>query len=259
MSNFIRKLTDGVTRRIVKKRLSPILTKYILEMKPDNPFFGFSMKVGQDLSANPNEFFSHYDGFSFWTYSKIRDLHLQNCKILDIGSTKVLNAIMSYDHEVTAIVLANPHDSLSKVQYLEFDAGGGVPFPDNNFQIVTSTVSLHLIGLGRYSDRIDPQAIPFLIQELDRVTGSNSYLFVSIPIGRNELIFNGGYSFEFSTFTDLFPNWKLVDFLVDNWSTPRFNNSSTRFTTSIDTKNFESGQYETVFFQFQKNEDESSS
>jgi len=42
-------------------------------------------------------------------------------------------------------------------------------FGDGQFDIFTSSVSLHLVGLGRYGDELNPNTLIGFIMELDRV------------------------------------------------------------------------------------------
>jgi SAM-dependent methyltransferase len=251
MQSFFLRIRERLRRRAEKRFLKPIFNDFQEKMPKNSTFINFPKSIGRNLSADPTEFFSHYDAFSFWTYSKIRQ-KLNKSRILDLGSTKLMNAVMSFDHEVTAIVLANPRDTLSKVNYLEADAGEKLPFPNSYFGIATSTVSLHLIGLGRYGDLVNPNAISNFISELHRVTKDNAYLYISVPIGIDELIFNGGYSFSFDTFLELFHQWELIDFLIDYQSTPNAKLTNLRFSKVVLQKTQNSRDYNVTFFEFRK-------
>jgi hypothetical protein len=65
--------------------------------------------------------------------------------------------------------------------------------------VFINTASIHLIGLGRFGDDLDPYAIPKFIFELDRVMRGNADLFVSMALGTNQLKFNSEYEFDLNS------------------------------------------------------------
>lgn len=196
------------------------LDAYLATMSPDNPLKGLPVRIVGDASSDPTEFFTHYDAFGYWVADKLARTSSRQ-RILDIGSPKAQNAILSAYHDVTAVVLADCSDRFSAVQYVRHDVTRALPFPAGAFSCLTSTVALQLIGLGRYGDRVDANCLPNLISELRRVMADNATLFLSLALGPSMLAFNNQWCFDLETIARLFKGWRLVDTMVDDWSSPR--------------------------------------
>jgi hypothetical protein len=150
-------------------------------------------------------------------------------------------------------VLANCKDDISKVHYLIHDVSDALPLQDSSFDIFTSAATLHLIGLARYGDRLNPNALPNLIKELDRVMRPQSELIIALPLGnKNHLSFNNGWVFTLDTLNAFFSKWRLVDYLIDNASVPGAPYTE-RFTKSLDSlHHLLEGESRVVFLHFQK-------
>jgi SAM-dependent methyltransferase len=122
------------------------------------------------------------------------------------------------------------------VKWIEHDAASKrqLPFPDKYFDVFTSCASLQLIGLGRYGDQVNGNALPEFLSELDRVMGPESDLIVSVPVGINYLNFNEGWRFDLKTWAKLFgPNWQLTSYIFDLNSSPGNVEEEFRFTKTL--------------------------
>lgn len=196
------------------------LDAYLATMSSDNPLKGLPVRIVGDASSDPTEFFTHYDAFGYWVAEKLAQTSGRQ-RILDIGSPKAQNAILSAYHDVTAVVLADCSDRFSAVRYVQHDVTRALPFPAGSFSCFTSTVALQLIGLGRYGDRVDANCLPNLISELRRVMSDDATLFVSLALGPSMLAFSNQWCLDLETIVRLFKGWRLVDTIADNWSSPR--------------------------------------
>jgi hypothetical protein len=107
---------------------------------------------------------------------------------------------------------------MSKVKYIKHDVFYPLPFPDRFFDIFISPATLHLVGLGRYGDKLDPYTLFNFLNELKRVLRKNADIFICVPLGKNALIFNHHYIFEFDTIVKVFDGFDLVDYFVDEWA-----------------------------------------
>jgi hypothetical protein len=222
-------------------------------MGPSHPFAGFPARFIGDASADPTEFFDHYDAFAFWAASKINERG-SRCAILDVGSIKLMNAVLSTQHDVTSLVLRDCGDTLSNVRYVLHDVSEPLPFADASFDVFTSMASLQLIGLGRYGDRLDPHCLPRLVRELDRVMRSSASLIVSMCLGPNLLNFNNSWFFDLPTLERIFAGWRVADFLVDNCSSPKgsFAAVPQRFVRDAAIAGTAFGDYRVVFLHFER-------
>ena len=164
----------------------------------------------------------------------------------------MFTSTLSAYHNVTSLVLANPSDTLSNTKYIKHDVSNVLPFENKTFDIFTSTVSIPLLGLGRYGDRVDPNAIENFIGELDRVMKDKSTLYISMCLGHNILCFNNGFYLTIEKIEKLFSNFKLKDTLIDMWSGQNRNYLTERFVKTCDIKQIHSNDYKVIIMKFQK-------
>ena len=223
---------------------------------PDHPLKDFAMELTGDQTADPKEFFTYYDAFAFWLFSKLKEMG-GGKKILDIGSKKMLNAINSAGNDVTSIVLKDCEDGISNVKYIIQDAASPLPFADNYFDVFTSTASLHVMGLNRYGDKLNPNALMELVRELDRVMKRQSNLIISLPLGRNALRFNSHWIFDLPAIEKLFHPWVLNDHLVDHYpydfEIAGFKkNYQSRYTKDTGTAKLKEGDFYIIFLHFKR-------
>lgn len=213
-------LLNRVVRKLRALSMRPRLNSYLASMSRDNPLRGLPVRIVGDASSDPTELFTHYDAFGYWIANRFACGN-RRLRILDIGSPKTQNAILSASHDVTAIVLADCYDRFSAVSYVLHDVTQPLPFPDHTFDCFTSTVALPLIGLGRYGDCLDADGLPNLISELGRVMSDDAELLVSLTLGPNLLAFNNGWFLDLETIQRIFKGWRLVEAIADGWSSPK--------------------------------------
>jgi hypothetical protein len=232
--------------------MRPQLKTYLASMSRNNPLKGLPVRIVGDAWGDPTELFSHYSAFGYWVAAKLaREDGRQ--RILDVGSPKTQNAIFSASHDVTAVVLADCSDPLSAVNYVLHDVSRPLPFSDKSFDCFTSTVSLPLLGLGRYGDRVDPDCLPNFVSELARVMSDSGRLLFSFTSGPNLLAFNNGWFLDLDTIKRLFNGWRLAEAVVDNWSSPKEKTQTDvgqRFVTLEENLDISRGDYRVVFFEF---------
>jgi hypothetical protein len=228
------------------------LDAYLSAMSADNPLRGLPARIVGDASSDPTEFFTHYDAFGYWIAERLARSNRRR-RILDIGSPKTQNAILSASHDVTAIVLADCSDGFSAVTYIQHDVTQPLPFLAASFDCFTSTVALPLIGLGRYGDRIDPNSLPNLVSELGRIMSDDSELFVSMAFGPSLLVFNNHWCLDLEAILRVFKGWRLVDAVADNWSSPKVQRAgslSQRFVKPEHLPVIHKGDYRVIFCAF---------
>ena len=232
-----------------------LLKRYKTLFYANNPLRYFEMRAVCLSREDPVEFFDHYTVFSYWVAEFVNGLN-NGKRVLDVGGKKLLNAILSLNNEVTSVVLADCGDKISKVRYVIHDISNKLPFPDNYFDIFTSPGTLHLCGLGRYGDILNPNALVDFIKELDRVMKKeNSHLFLILPLGRNHLLFNLHFIFDFNTIINLFSGWHLEDYFVDefvHFGKREEQKPKERFSKNISTNDFKLGEYKIVYLHFRR-------
>lgn len=241
-------LIGRVHRKLRAIALYPQYKRYVDGIGIGHPLHGMQTRIVGDASADPTEFFDHYDAYAHWAARKIfaRGAPL---KTLDIGSTKMMNGILSAVHDVTALVLADCSDSISRVRYVRHDACDPLPFPDASFDVFTSMVALPLIGLARYGDKLDPDALVKLVAELKRVMRPDGDMLVSMCLGHNVLNFNNGWFMDMDALRRVFKGWTIVDHLVDFQSSPRSlgNDTGKRFSSDTSIESIPATDYRVIF------------
>jgi SAM-dependent methyltransferase len=241
------KLENYIKLFLLKKKY----IKYKNGIGQNHPFNKFKTKLLGDVSEDPFEFFSHYDAYSYWLAEKMTNIG-NDKKVLDLGNLKVTNAILSLTNDVSSLVLKDCEDKLSKVSYIIHDISRPLRFQDKYFDVFSSSVSLHLVGLGRYGDEVNPLTLINFIEELDRVMKNDSDLIFSISYGKNFLAFNEGWKFDIKTLKKLFNKWELIDWLIDNKSSNTIKLHNQRFTKDLSIIGWEDGEYRVIFLHFKR-------
>lgn len=246
-------LLDRLRRKLGKLTMYPRFRQYVAGIDSQHPLHGIPARLVGDASADPSEYFDHYDAFAFWAAQKVR-ARGGRLRTLDVGSMKMMNAMLSTAHEVTALVLADCADSLSGVSYVRHDVCDKLPFPDSTFDVFTSMASLPLVGLARYGDRLDPDCLVNLVAELGRVMKPDADLLVSMCLGSNVLNFNNGWFFDLATMKRIFRGWVLVDHLVDHGSAPDGERlpAARRFDQDTSLDGIEFGDYRVAFLHLRR-------
>lgn len=257
MRDLIPPIFEKIRRKLAVIKQRTQAKKFIEAVFLDSPLYNLPVKLVGDSSGDPREFLNHYSAYGFWLANKLKASSTGKDKtsILDVGSPKMINAILSAEHDITAVVLADCKDSITNIKYVYHDVTEPLPFEDSLFDMFTSTVSLPLIGLARYGDKLDANSLVKFIRELDRVMKPDGELILSMCLGPNILAFNNGWFLDISTIQKLFKNWTLVDKLVDRWSASSgtYDESKPRFTEDTDISGIPLGHYNVIFLHFKKN------
>jgi hypothetical protein len=267
LRSFIRKIFTIRNYSLLKKS-EKIFRHYKVSMDSSHLFFHFPVKIVPFQQIPSFEFFDYYSVFYYWVSDFLKDKDSLN--ILTLGGVKMGDAILSLKHNVTSIVLDDPLDRISKVRYIRHDVFYPLPFKNRTFDVFISPATLHLVGLGRYGDRLSPHTLFNFLNELRRVLRIGAEVFICIPLGKNVLIFNHHYIFEFDTILKIFNGFELVDYLVDEWAgVPGYASptdlkalgmsisnknyrhiNKSRFTKNVDVSSLKLGEYKIIYLHF---------
>ncbi|MFA7268810.1 MAG: DUF268 domain-containing protein [Sterolibacterium sp.] len=92
-----------------------------------------------------------------------------------------------------------------------------LPYAEGSLQSMSCLHVIEHIGLGRYGDPLDPQGSLKAARELSRVLAPGGRLYLSAPVGRERVCFNGHRIFSASKLLETFGDLALVEFsLVDD-------------------------------------------
>ncbi len=116
-------------------------------------------------------------------------------KHIDIASSVKTVAIISKLIPTVFVDLRPPDVSVAGLQYLKGSVLS-LPFKSKSVLSISSICVLEHIGLGRYGDKIDPWGSEKAIAEITRVLKPGGYLFISVPVDReNRAFFNAHRTF----------------------------------------------------------------
>jgi SAM-dependent methyltransferase len=107
----------------------------------------------------------------------------------------------------------------SEVEGLEFRRGSllSLPFADNSVASLSCLHVLEHIGLGRYTDPVDPEGHLKAAKELVRVLAPGGTLLLGTPVGQERLCFDAHRIFDPQTVLDAFSPLQLAGFsLIDD-------------------------------------------
>jgi SAM-dependent methyltransferase len=91
-----------------------------------------------------------------------------------------------------------------------------LPFADGTVKSLSCLHVIEHIGLGRYGDPIDPQGPERAAREITRVLQPGGRAYISTPVGRARVQFNGQRVFGITGVIDIFRGLTLAEFsLVD--------------------------------------------
>lgn len=85
-------------------------------------------------------------------------------------------------------------------------------FEDGSIESLSALCSLEHFGLGRYGDKIDPEACYKCFEAIGRKVKEGGNIYLSVPVGKEHLEFNAHRVFYASTIIEAFPEYELVEY-----------------------------------------------
>jgi SAM-dependent methyltransferase len=89
-----------------------------------------------------------------------------------------------------------------------------LPFTDESLSSVSSLHVIEHVGLGRYGDPVDPRGSLKAAREIVRVLARGGTAYVSVPIGRSRVQFNGQRVFAVREVLDMFEGLRLKEMAI---------------------------------------------
>jgi len=87
-----------------------------------------------------------------------------------------------------------------------------LPFQDRSVPSLTCLHVIEHIGLGRYGDPIDSDGCWKALRELERIMAPGGHCFLSLPVGKPAVYFNGNYVFRVFHIREAMKSLDLVEF-----------------------------------------------
>ncbi len=151
----------------------------------------------------------HYFYQSAWLASKLAQSKTR--KHLDVGSQINLIAPLS---GFMAIEFVDIRPLQARVKNLVCTQGSilSLPYESKSLHSLSCLHVLEHIGLGRYGDELNPHGFAKGCNELQRVLAKGGDLYISVPIGRERVMFNAHRIFNPLTVIQQFNELNLVEF-----------------------------------------------
>ena len=186
--------------------------------RPDSPFaarLGDWMPVLTEWAEEAGVPDPHYFHQDLWA---ARLIHRRSPALhVDVGSRVdgFIAHLLTF-MPVTVVDIRQLRPTVSGLDFIRCDATDLREFLDDSIESLSSLHAVEHFGLGRYSDPVDPQA-PFKVMEaFVRVLAPGGFLYFSVPVGRERLVFNAHRIFAPSTIISAFDGLKLLSFSAVN-------------------------------------------
>jgi SAM-dependent methyltransferase len=110
--------------------------------------------------------------------------------------------------------------SIEGLSFIRADGTNLSSFSNCSIDSISSLHAIEHFGLGRYGDEIDPLAWKKVLWEIQRVLRVGGHAYISVPVGRKRVEFNGGRVFDPAQIRENLPLLELVEFsLIDDHET----------------------------------------
>lgn len=132
----------------------------------------------------------------------------------DIGSRVdgFVAHLLSFMDHVNLIDIRPLDREVDGLNFIHADATDLNGIMDNSIESLSALCSLEHFGLGRYGDKIDPDACYKCFDAIGRKMKKNGNVYLSVPIGREHIEFNAHRVFYASTIADSFPQFNLIEY-----------------------------------------------
>lgn len=110
-----------------------------------------------------------------------------------------------------------PFPGVEKVENLSCivdDATMMSQIEDNSLMSLSAISSLEHFGLGRYGDPIDPEACFKCFAQMQKKMKDGGKLYLSVPVGKERVVFNAHRIFYAGTVVSCFAELKLIEYSV---------------------------------------------
>lgn len=101
------------------------------------------------------------------------------------------------------------------LHFIQGDATDLEQFANESIESLSSFHAIEHFGLGRYGDKIEPDAYLKVIKNIQRVIKPGGHAYIGVPVGpRDRLIFNAHRIFAIRTIIKLFDEMDLQDMAI---------------------------------------------
>lgn len=143
----------------------------------------------------------------------------------DIGSRVdgFIGHLLSFGQEVTLIDVRPLDNHIEGVHFIHSDATNLDAIEDESIESISALCSLEHFGLGRYGDTVDPEACFKAFQSICRKVKQGGQVYISVPVGQDNLEFNGCRIFYAQTIINEFKGMKLEEYSITHHGKIEYN------------------------------------
>jgi hypothetical protein len=153
----------------------------------------------------------HYTYQAWWAGAQIQKNKCHQHPHIDISSNVSFVAQLCAMTEVIQVEYRPPQLSLPALIKVSGDILC-LPFVDNSLFSVSCLHVVEHIGLGRYGDKINVNGCWQALTELERVMAPGGNLYLTVPVGKPGVFFNGCWVFDAMDIVEKMSSMMLVDF-----------------------------------------------
>lgn len=152
----------------------------------------------------------------FWQDLWAAKLIYQNnpSKHYDIGSRVdgFIAHLLTFRENIVLIDIRPLEEKIPGVGFIHADATNLEGIEDNSIESLSALCSLEHFGLGRYGDRIDPEACFKAFDAIQRKMAPGGMAYISVPVGIEHVEFNAHRIFYGETIVKAFHEMELIRF-----------------------------------------------
>lgn len=133
-------------------------------------------------------------------------------KHYDIGSRVdgFVAHLLSFRKEVFLVDIRPLTEKIEGLNFVQADATNLDGISDNSIESLSALCSLEHFGLGRYGDKIDPEACFKAFEAIQYKMRRGGIIYISVPIGREHVEFNAHRIFYAETIVEAFSQMELL-------------------------------------------------
>lgn len=132
----------------------------------------------------------------------------------DIGSRidGFVAHLLAFMDNVNLIDIRPLDREVDGLNFICSDATNLYNFEDNSIESISALCSLEHFGLGRYGDKVDPDACYKCFDAIGRKVKKGGNIYLSVPVGKEHLEFNAHRVFYASTIMEAFSGYELIEY-----------------------------------------------
>ena len=136
----------------------------------------------------------------------------------DIGSRidGFITHLLAADIDVTMIDVREFPNEVENLHTIVDDDTTLRQIPDESIASMSALCSLEHFGLGRYGDKIDPDACYKCFYSIERKVMAGGNIYISVPVGKEHIEFNAHRVFYASTIINAFTQCELIEYSYTN-------------------------------------------